>query len=439
MFRSQRMAHRAAVGVLLAAVLLLTGLPLAGAAPAAVLIIDHFDAAQGPLNATLGSPSASSVTGPNVIGSERDLQVTVTGGSPGVAKAEALNSTLAHSQDSGIFAQTLVQWDGADGSMNLNTTGLGGVDLTQGNTQNGIAVTILLNDLPIDLDFTVYSGANSSTATLTLPGGQPSGAGPKTYYIPYAAFTGSANFANVGAITLLIDGYNDATDLTIGVIETTEFDWGDLPDSSVGGPNYPTRYVNNGPRHVIGSLYLGSLIDPFELNGAPSVPANGDDTSGVNDEDGVKPTPGVLWASGANGGSVDVTVTGGPGCFSGWIDWNNDGDFGDAGENILNNVSLAAGTSTQPFFVPTNPGGGAFYARFRLYAPDAGNTCTTVREPTGQAVNGEVEDYRWSFGPNAVTLSSFAGSSRPAALPVVGVVLAALSAGFVAVRRFLRG
>ena len=54
---------------------------------------------------------------------------------------------------------------------------------------------------------------------------------------------------------MLIDGINGATDLTIHDVRTEGPDWGDLPDS------YATTYASNGPRHVIGSLYLGSRID----------------------------------------------------------------------------------------------------------------------------------------------------------------------------------
>lgn len=432
---------------LVLALLTLYVVPGAAAAPAAVLTIDHFDTVQGPLIASIGSPASSSVSGANILGVERDMQISVPSGSAASASARALDSQLMHSQDSGVFAQTLVQWDGVDGTMTLNPTGLGGVDLTQGNTQNGLAVTVLLNDLPIDLKFTVYSGANSSTTTLTLPGGQPSTAGAKDYYIPYAAFAtlagSGADFTNVGAVELLIDGYNDATDLTIGEIRTAEFDWGDLPDSSVGGPDYPTQYADNGPRHLIGSLYLGSLIDPFEVNGAPSVGATGDNVSGQDDEDGVQPTNGVLWDAGLNGGSVDVTVTGGPGCLSAWVDWNNNGSLTDAGDNILSNVLVNTGTTTHTFFIPTDPASGSFYARFRLYATDPGNVCTSSKAPTGQAVNGEVEDYQWSFGPNAVSISAFSGTSAasalPSALPVVSGLVASVTAVFVAVRRVLRG
>jgi len=162
--------------------LVLLAAPLAGAAPAAVLIVDDFSANQAKLTASLGSPATSSLSGGGILGTERDVRTTVltdlVGG--GNATSEVINHSLSHSQDSGVTATTLVQWDGTDGTATLNPTGLGGVDLTQADTQNGLEIEVILNDLPIDLIFTVYSGAgNASQATLTLPGGQPSGAGPK--------------------------------------------------------------------------------------------------------------------------------------------------------------------------------------------------------------------------------------------------------------------
>ena len=45
-----------------------------------------------------------------------------------------------------------------------------------------------------------------------------------------------------------------------------------------------------------------------------------------------------------------------------------------------------------------------YYARFRLY--DAPQTVQPAT-PTGLALNGEVEDYRWDFRPLAVTLAAF--------------------------------
>ena len=217
-------------------------------------------------------------------------------------------------------------------------------------------------------------------------------------------------------------------------------DLGDLPD-----PTYPTRLTNNGPSHQLGqsSLLLGQCVDG-EADGQPNGTATGDDGAVgdpvlgnqqcTDDEDGV--TPNGHWQSGVGGGSVNVTVAGGPGCLSGWIDWNHNGNLTDAGDNILNNVLLNTGTSTQPFTVPANPVSGTFYARFRLYSPDQGGVCTSAKAPTGPAINGEVEDYVWQF-VNAVTLSGMSASSAasPLALPLgLVTVLGVLLAGIVLAR-----
>jgi hypothetical protein len=162
---------------------------------------------------------------------------------------------------------------------------------------------------------------------------------------------------------------------------------------------------------------LGATIDT-EVNGQPNLPATGDDTNLLGgpgtpfppgDEDGVVPTPGVNWTPFSNNGSVNVTVTGGPACLSAWIDWENDGDLTNNFNYVIQNRLVPNGSSTQTFLVGGNPFPGSVYARFRLYDPDRDASqnpvCTTPRVPTGLAENGEVEDYRWEFGPLAVTLS----------------------------------
>ena len=89
----------------------------------------------------------------------------------------------------------------------------------------------------------------------------------------------------------------------------------------------------------------------------------------------------------------------------------------------------------------------SFFMRFRLTPRDAGGTCTgedtyeaEVAAPQGLALNGEVEDYLFSFGPTAVTLSSFGatpstGGRVAIALAALTVLVAAVLAGFALVRR----
>lgn len=90
---------------------------------------------------------------------------------------------------------------------------------------------------------------------------------------------------------------------------------------------------------------------------------------------------------------VDIDNIGGK--LYGWVDWNNDGDFGDAGETLANEMlddgqgdDVAAGDGIINIKVtpPINISSGFTGVRFR-YSAIAGLT------PTGLAANGEVEDY----------------------------------------------
>lgn len=133
--------------------------------PTALPIIDHFDSAQGPLNAYLGAPVPSSVADANVLGGERDIVVTTKSSAdaspPASSKVVVGSSLLSHSQDAGVVGQTLVTYDGVDGNpTTLNPTGLNNTDLTQGNADNGFSLTVRLNDLKAKIRITVYTSAN---------------------------------------------------------------------------------------------------------------------------------------------------------------------------------------------------------------------------------------------------------------------------------------
>ena len=179
-------------------------------------------------------------------------------------------------------------------------------------------------------------------------------------------------------------------------------DYGDLPSSY-----NDTLQSDNGARHTIGNLYLGACVtaDP---DGQPSANADADSC-----DDGVTRTGN--WSGGA--GSVDVTVTEGHGCLMGWLDyWNGsmpyvpDNDFADPGEVIVNNQPVSTGTQSLGFALPSDAvSNAAWFARFRLVPDqDDDGDCSDQAAVglTGLANNGEAEDYRWGFGPTAVSLSS---------------------------------
>ncbi len=157
-----------------------------------------------------------------------------------------------------------------------------------------------------------------------------------------------------------------------------ENDLGDAPDP------YPTLNITlNGAKHVISpSIFLGSNIDA-ENDGQPSPNADGDDNNGTpDDEDGV-----FISGSFKNGETKTIVVNAhGTGKLNAWIDWNDDGDWSDAGEQIATDLVLADGNNNVNIDVPCTIGSGFTFARFR-YSTNAGLTYE------GPASDGEVEDY----------------------------------------------
>ncbi|HND53019.1 MAG TPA: Ig-like domain-containing protein, partial [Pirellulaceae bacterium] len=79
------------------------------------------------------------------------------------------------------------------------------------------------------------------------------------------------------------------------------------------------------------------------------------------------------------------------GYLDGWIDFNGDGDWLDAGEAIFARRAVAAGDNSLTFQVPAGATSGLTYARFRLSS--AGGL-----GPTGLASDGEVEDHAVMIG-----------------------------------------
>lgn len=161
------------------------------------------------------------------------------------------------------------------------------------------------------------------------------------------------------------------------IIETTG-DMGDAPAP------YPTLVADDGPVHGVGgSLWLGAAVDD-DADGQPDANANGDDASGVDDEDGV-----ALLNNWTLGGTAQLQATAtGAGLLSAWVDWNQDGDWSDAGEQVFVNQLLVAGANNLSFAVPATAAVGPnAFARFRF------STASDLA-PTGPAPDGEVEDYR---------------------------------------------
>jgi hypothetical protein len=179
-----------------------------------------------------------------------------------------------------------------------------------------------------------------------------------------------------------------------GTITNDELDWGDAPTSAQSGfaGTYPTLSANNGARHAaaLGGLRLGATIDG-DLDGQPTATASGDGT----DEDGVT-LPSALIVNNSAAITVNASAIS---KLDAWVDFNRDGDWNDAGEQIFTNTNLTAGNNNLTFNVPAAASLGTSFARFRVST--AGGLSVT-----GLASDGEVEDYQVSILDNQYSISS---------------------------------
>ncbi|MCR4437667.1 MAG: SdrD B-like domain-containing protein [bacterium] len=198
-------------------------------------------------------------------------------------------------------------------------------------------------------------------------------------------------YTGLTEVVTLIEGENNFT-LDAGACRCSDF--GDAPD-----PTYPTLLSSNGAHHTLGDVWMGATVDA-EWDGQP---VDGD-SAGVDDEDGVE----FLGSSPVAGGpyqlpyrpgwygAVRITVGGTADIayLHGWYDWNGDGDWNDAGERLFTGYPVSgAGVYTVEFAVPSGAKAGGSWSRFRI---DEDNTSS---QPTGGALNGEVEDYDPTAAP----------------------------------------
>ncbi len=191
------------------------------------ITIDDFTTSQATQTLTYppaGTTAAASVSGAGILGGERDIEVDLTGGStPGnQISAGVAAATFNQSQDATIAGTSRIVWDGTDGLPTVNATGLGGVDLTGGGTQDAFLINVAASDTTVAVTLEVWSDAgNASTLTVQLQGPVTS---TTLFVIPYVAFGpllgGGASFNHVGAISLTMTN-SSSSHLAMGPLQTT--------------------------------------------------------------------------------------------------------------------------------------------------------------------------------------------------------------------------
>jgi hypothetical protein len=317
-------------------------------------------------------------------------------------------------QDFGYYAPAVIgdyAWhdDNGDGVQDASEPGLGGVavDLFLDLDSDGVAEPFGDDGVPLSTTLTASDGSFQFTGL--QPGPYFVGFGlPFGYTFTLQNATSDDLDSDAGplsgttAVAWLGSGAANV-DMDAGLISS--LDYGDLPEVYNS-----TMLGENGARHSTGSLRLGPGVEP-DADGQESPTAQGDAL-----DDGVERAP-DKWTNGAvvnivldlqgttPGGLVDVGI---------WIDWNHNGMF--EGSDFFNFPGLNAGSeNTVQITVPdagTYQSTSTVNARVRAFDPaslpggslDAGDYL-------GAAANGEVEDYQWSFGPTAITLTALTASS----------------------------
>ncbi|MGI9466538.1 MAG: Ig-like domain-containing protein [Rubripirellula sp.] len=191
------------------------------------------------------------------------------------------------------------------------------------------------------------------------------------------------SFPTSGEHNFTFNGTAITNEYNFGFRSTLDF--GDAPNSY--GTSLP-----DGARHgIVDGLSIGTAPDR-DVDGVPSIDADSDDLNQlVNDEDGVLQTVPLSPGDTSNFEVTITNTTGSTAYLQGFLDFNQDGDFDDAGEKFLSNRAVNNGVTNVIYSVAVPVPSGALtgdtYARFRL--SKTGNLGAA-----GFAGTGEVQDHK---------------------------------------------
>jgi hypothetical protein len=158
-------------------------------------------------------------------------------------------------------------------------------------------------------------------------------------------------------------------------------DYGDAP------PPFRTVRADSGAAHLAAGPHLGAVRDD-EADGVPTVAADGD-----AGDDGVI-LPALVVGQTIATATVNVQNAPVGARLDAWIDFNRDGSWGGAGEQIFTGAAVVEGDNVLAFNVPASTAVGPTFARFRL---STGGGLRTG----GVALDGEVEDYSLTIASRA--------------------------------------
>jgi uncharacterized repeat protein (TIGR01451 family) len=267
--------------------------------------IDNYSLTTQSVTATAGTTQTDSATAPEAIGGERDVQVTNTAGTGQVTLFidSAADQFSVGSLGDGV-GSVLVQYDGDDGSLALDATGLGGISIAGGTAGSsvdpgtGLLIRTRAENAGDQLVVTVFTNAgNTSTFTHTIPVSTTTFTETFVLFDDFVPATGTgADFNNVGAITTLIN-LSANNDAFVEIVESRRPDIvvqnvANIQPLSLGGQIFRDSSSigqNNGFRETTEPGVTGVTVELYELAGPNDV---------VNP---ATSTPIATTVSGANG------------------------------------------------------------------------------------------------------------------------------------------
>ena len=178
-----------------------------------------------------------------ILGGFRDLAVSAISGADDGIDASSIRvsgGSLTFNNDTGVYGQGQVQWDGDDSGGNIfdiDYTGLGGLDLTLGGTADAFQVTTLASDQGWVFEITMYTDATNWTM-VSLDADSVCASGcdftsPHISLIPFTAFTDDLLCGSYGAapgVNAITCGGTGADPTNLGALVVT---------LNVGDPNAP--------------------------------------------------------------------------------------------------------------------------------------------------------------------------------------------------------
>jgi hypothetical protein len=179
------------------------------------VLVDDFSAYQ--FLSLSGGPSGyksgfGGLSAGGILGGQREVFLERLSSNSGSVSADvngSFSDAVSFASSPATSGRSLFTYDGADSIFGINHTGLGGLDLTEGGMNMGFMVNAT-SDLGATLRLSVYTDADRFSTRSFFVSADPSFTFTN-YFNSWSTFSaggslGGADFANVGAITVELDG-----------------------------------------------------------------------------------------------------------------------------------------------------------------------------------------------------------------------------------------